>query len=683
MIGKSIEDFSSQLLREIDVLRLYFHLSLSLSESEKISILVKKIQCRYREAGISIKSTEAIRIKIKRLVASCKKLIKKRKICCNSNTERLRQTRFRREIHALFDGKKGDEQLYELNHQQEFSENTDSTKQNFIQPNDNENYLDIPCDPNISDDLDDDPSDQSDLDYVPSDNEYQLLPKREISDECFKQISKSKASYRVCEKLLKVGVRISGGDPNQYSISKSTIWKKNTDLRSDQRTQLLSSLAEDNRQIVIHFDGKSCRRLNARHLGNQERIIILCHTEQGDVPLGMFIVKNHTSLENATQILNIIERYNLKERIVGLNCDTENLNTGQTNGVCAEIERQLKKPLLHLMCRHHVFELVLKSVFEAIFGPTTGPNVTTFNILKESWNRIKNGGFVYAPLSEEQMIDPEVSKLAEETIRIIGPQAKIVRNDYAELNNLVLKFLGSFNRTAFHVPGATNNARWMSRAIYALKLYLFRNQIDLNPEFIDALERFCMFVSLIYIKFWNQSTNVTDAPVNDIEFLKEIEQYSQIDLEISNVALTTFQRHLWYLGDELVVLALFSDKVSIKEKIDMRSMLVQRVGQRTHNSIKVTDQIGDIQNLTLDQFMSVRSFFLLDLLQVDTEFLMKDPTDWNKSKSYCRAKRKIHDLITVVNDSAERALQLGAILIDNQKIRTETRLQDFLVSSHY
>lgn len=40
----------------------------------------------------------------------------------------------------------------------------------------------------------------------------------------------------------------------------------------------------------------------------------------------------------------------------------------------------------------------------------------------------------------------------------------------------------------------------------------------------------------------------------------------------------------------------------------------------------------------------------------------------------------IRDLIVVVNDGAERALQLGANIISNQKVRTEERLQNFIVS---
>lgn len=52
------------------------------------------------------------------------------------------------------------------------------------------------------------------------------------------------------------------------------------------------------------------------------------------------------------------------------------------------LERLLKKRLLKLACRYHVYELILRSVFELKFGETTGPNVSLFMEFQEKWDKI-------------------------------------------------------------------------------------------------------------------------------------------------------------------------------------------------------------------------------------------------------------------------------------------------------
>lgn len=222
----------------------------------------------------------------------------------------------------------------------------------------------------------------------------------------------------------------------------------------------------------------------------------------------------------------------------------------------------------------------------------------------------------------------------------------------------------------------------MFRAIYSLKSFLLRDHLNLDRDFIHLLQRFCMFVTLIYVKFWNQCSNSVDAPYNDIQFLKAIHDYKQVDPEIASVALAAMKRHLWYLSDELIVLSLFSDKVTAEDKNEMSIMLNHHYEERTRNSLRYIDEIRDIQNLKLQSFISERSFFLLNLLEIDTNFLFEDARDWENIESYRAAREKVKKLVTVVNDGAERGIQLGAKAIDEQRVQSEMRLQDFIVSSY-
>ena len=44
--------------------------------------------------------------------------------------------------------------------------------------------------------------------------------------------------------------------------------------------------------------------------------------------------------------------------------------------------------LLWLACRHHIFKIVIKGVFLAITGKSTGPEVVIFKILQKKWKDI-------------------------------------------------------------------------------------------------------------------------------------------------------------------------------------------------------------------------------------------------------------------------------------------------------
>lgn len=676
MIGESIDSLPVQLPRKIDVLRFYFSFSRDIPDSRKISSIVKRIEDRCRENAVRTKGTETIRIKMKRLVKSCKEFVSKRKVCRGSHAERQKQEKFHRSIYDLFDvANHSTVDRHTSNSSIDFTESL-SSQESDIPSSSDDHHSDLDFDPDHHD---------SDPDYDPSEEVLSSHEKLPVPAHLLKAISESRGSYRLCEKLLNVGVKINGGNPSAYGMSKSNLWSKITQLRSAQKNELLASLSADTCKIILQFDGKQCTRLNERHVGKEERFIVLCHTNKGDIPLGFFILNSKSGLDCATQIINSLAEYNLLDRVVGMVCDTESANTGSQNGTCVLVERGLELELLHFLCRHHIKEVQLKDVFVAVFGRSQSSHITTFDMLIENWDYIKSTGFHYSPINIDRLMeDPLLRRISKEAIDSISQHSKSekIRDDYVELNDLVLKFLGIKTTIPFRVVGARNNARWMARIIYAIKTYLFRYLLDLDSDFVNSLERFCIFVALIYTKHWNRCSNSVDAPFNDLQLMKELDEYIEIDEEIANVALAAHKRHLWYLSDELVVLALFSNKVTIEEKANMVAQMTRHVGQRTENSIKHTTEIDDIQNIQLHHFISPRSFFLFERLQLDDEFLNENPENWNEMNAFKHAKQAVLDLIISVNDSAERALQLGANTITNQRVKSQPRLQDYIISTY-
>ena len=151
-----------------------------------------------------------------------------------------------------------------------------------------------------------------------------------------------------------------------------------------------------------------------------------------------------------------------------------------------------------------------------------------------------------------------------------------VRGDYKEVLNLALTYLGHNNAPLKMLrPGAISRARWMAKILYAIKITLLRKiLVDNFPSMfssakLDLIEQFAKFCIFIYLPWWICATNANDAPINDFELVRNSAQYADHDSTCSNAALDSLKNHLWYLSEELVSLALFSDKVqdSVKEKI--------------------------------------------------------------------------------------------------------------------
>ena len=142
------------------------------------------------------------------------------------------------------------------------------------------------------------------------------------------------------------------------------------------------------------------------------------------------------------------------------------------------------------------------------------------------------------------------------------------RDDYKELLNLTIIFLGGVPNKgiSFRAPAGLHRARWMAKAIYCLKLFMFREQFKLTKRELKVITEICVFVVIIYVRWWFQAPVATSAPRNDLWLLKNLKNFETIKKVMSKKALTKFLGHLWYLSEELVALAFFDDEVSLESK---------------------------------------------------------------------------------------------------------------------
>ncbi|KAJ8404560.1 hypothetical protein AAFF_G00338270 [Aldrovandia affinis] len=104
---------------------------------------------------------------------------------------------------------------------------------------------------------------------------------------------------------------------------------------------------------------------------------------------------------------------------------------------------------------------------------------------------------------------------------------KGLRDDYRELLELTVIFLGQVppRGVRFLAPGPMHHARWMSKAIYALKVWMFRSQFKLTAREEKGLQQIAVFVSRLYTKAWTLAPEAAAAPRHDLQLLKDMTTY--------------------------------------------------------------------------------------------------------------------------------------------------------------
>ena len=138
--------------------------------------------------------------------------------------------------------------------------------------------------------------------------------------------------------------------------------------------------------------------------------------------------------------------------------------------------------------------------------------------------------------------------------------------------------------------------------------------------------------------------------------------YLQIhDPQLAEAVLTSVYRHMWYLTEELVVLALADSDTSDDEKSHMVAQMAA-VGRPQQFLPRKPAMKPDIlrgrqpDGPELHEFIGERSWLLFHLLNVDVTWMAHPPHQWNQYDGFRRFCTYVENM-NVVNDAAERAVK--------------------------
>lgn len=452
-------------------------------------------------------------------------------------------------------------------------------------------------------------------------------------------LDKCKVSKRDAMHLIMAAAEAFGVNVHDFVINTTSIHEARQNLRK-KRFEAIKKLVPNlfsTLPSTIHWDGKMLTEYFRRETVDRLAIIVTC----GEIEqlLGVPKLSSGSGANQAKAVFDSLTDWSLLENIEALCCDSTASNTGRDKGACVLLEILMEKELLWLICRHHIYEIILKGAFEIKFGKSTGPDVPLFRKFRDFWKSIDqtkydigiSDDFVNESLEDvkQQILDFCIEYLKKD----------LIRDDYKEFLELVVIFLGgkSSGTVTFHPPGAIHHARWMAKANYSLKMFIFRRQFLLNDKDAEMKCRdVCIFIIRVYTQAWFCAPFAAQAPNQDLNFLKCLYEYRHIDQMISECTVKKFSKHLWYLTPEMAALAFFDDNISIEEKMKMCKALESNSSVFVYEKRILTNDknVIDVINSSMHNYICQDTYKFFERFKINTNFLTKHPSTWDRHRDY-------------------------------------------------
>ncbi|XP_029346464.1 uncharacterized protein LOC115034269 [Acyrthosiphon pisum] len=447
-----------------------------------------------------------------------------------------------------------------------------------------------------------------------------------ITPKLVAALDRCKLSVRDSVYVIQATAEALGNNVDSLVINKSSIHRCRDAVRVERANKIKTNFQMSvPSYITVHWDGKILPTLNVRESGI-DRLPIVLTSNNLDLLIGIPKLEKSTGKEQANAIYYALENWGVTDVVQALCCDTTASNTGRLNGACVLLEQKLERDLLYLPCRHHIYEIILRGVFESVLPhTTTSPDIPLFKKFRNNWNKIDITNITSG------IDDLECCTALEDVRNDILHfcramlQNKCYRDDYKELLELSITFLNGDldNKFKIRPPGAMHQARWMSRAIYCLKIYIFRNQYSLSSSEKNSIRDICVFIVRFYLKAWFSCTTAARAPANDLNFIKCLKQYENEHSKISKAAITKISNHLWYLTEETAALAFFDDTLSNEiKRLMVQSLNNDGLIHPTKRLIVSFQDLGEtFSEKTLASFISKNSMQFFSRFNINTDFL--------------------------------------------------------------
>lgn len=392
----------------------------------------------------------------------------------------------------------------------------------------------------------------------------------------------------------------------------------------------------------------------------------------------------------ASKIIEVLHDWSVDTNNITCCCfDTTAANTGHNDGAIVHLQSYFGKPLLWIACRHHIAEVILSHVFNKLeIENSTGPEISIFTRFRQVFPLLSRTpellNCIYS--NAPQIVTREINLLT--SLKSLLTK-KFVRDDYREFLELAIIFLERGDTYSseyiFKCCGAIHKARWMAKAIYAMKMVLYKDELEKREiDFFEEgqyekLVRFVMFILHFYVQYWIECPLSAKAPQNDLQLYKNLTHYRMVDEEVADAAIHGLKLQSWYLSEELVGLSLFDETLPVEVKSAVAESMLQfvpmsnRLPNRHGRAFGKPCSPEDISFTTqLCDLVGPNSSFFFKALNLSPDFLGEPSSDWPYIPCYMEGVAKIKSL-NVINDAAERSVKMSSDFLSAAKI--ETRYQ--------
>lgn len=162
--------------------------------------------------------------------------------------------------------------------------------------------------------------------YEPSSSDDDIVPKKKkkLRLATIQKMDKAGLSFRQMQKVAEAFIEEFDRDPREYCIAVSTFHlnstrNRNTEIKGIFLIHMSYEMKYRDSKLVLLFDTKSCKQLNAAHLPIEKRLAIVLHNERSHFGVGISTISNGTAEILSDQLLDITNDFNLANRIIGKN----------------------------------------------------------------------------------------------------------------------------------------------------------------------------------------------------------------------------------------------------------------------------------------------------------------------------------------------------------------------------
>ena len=509
-----------------------------------------------------------------------------------------------------------------------------------------------------------------------------------IADKTF---TSSRNAVQIAAAALSTAGESEKDEISRLTISHRTLHRKRDKLRlsSDKLITENWKNKKQNSLFLLHWDEKTLRHLRQVDGSHAYMAVVLTdlYTEEEKI-LSIAEMENSGAEEGVSSVIKALQEWKInKKNIIGCVFDTTNTNSGWKSGIIVRLEKFLEKRIIHVYCRHHIFERMANDVINVYLGSSTAPEELSYKFLIDNWNKLN--------LCDREVIQIEKRTQVEDIINFTTKMHKIdFRDDYQEIVNLTLILLGAFPDNSSYTirpPGSISHARWMAKILCEFKIVLFSTQLIklrlITEDEANSHKQLTLFLILYYVKPWMTATLSSDAPVNDLILAESLRKMPSHLLRsyplfknMGEAMKTRLEEHLWYLSEELVVMSLFSEKLDEPQKNRCRKEMLRHYKENLdHVTGKlITPLLNNSKSTEISSLFGKESWRLLHLCGIKgRSFLEKPASSWEDDSDYKMLKNIVKNFV-VVNDVAERAVLLAKTL--QNKLTKNSKLKNTLVN---